>query len=80
MNKWTKEILEMAEKGYGELPFYEEAIGVKGSTGDGLADFIVIELVDYTEDAESREDAIMKAHDCIVMAIVQLREVLGAIE
>jgi hypothetical protein len=45
-----------------------------------LADFIVIELVDYTEDAESREDAIMKAHDCIVMAIVQLREVLGAIE
>jgi hypothetical protein len=78
-NKYTQEILEMAEKGYKEaLPSYIDA--TLGIEGDGLANFIVIELTEYTENAKDRKDAIMKAHDCIVMTIVQLRKVLGAIE
>ncbi len=77
-NKYTQEILKMAEKGYGEeLPSYVDAAW---GANDGLANFVVVELTECTEDAKSRGGAIGEAHEVILMAITQLREVLGAIQ
>ncbi len=78
---FTQEILKMAEEGYGPLPTYRQANSEHArAQGDGLASFITLELIDVTMDLLHREDAIQAAHEAIITAICELREVLGAIQ
>jgi len=79
MEKVTDELLielaKLAYREYGDLPAtYEQAC--KHNSGDGLADFIVTELVDGTEETENGPEKLANAIKVMTTAKEQLDAVL----
>jgi len=72
----TIEILEAANKYYSALSYYYDADGdfIPDQTGDGLAEFIVLELIDSADDIDSAVRLLETAKRDLDLAIQGLEE------